>query len=417
MEHQVIQFVEYIDYDNDDDYNGDDEVVEFVEQYVRPSLKRRSSSRLLHPEDVGLSLEQASVEYQFSYQQQERPEPAPLPEGWSEHYCPNWKEYYYYNMEDGTSTWERPEPDAVVNGGGSVGSDDDYEEDEDEEESVEEEVVYVDEEEWEWGDDQTEVVEMVEEYVGSYRRSAAITVQPHEVGIGVELADKEVECHFIESDDSDDEEEEIVQVVRVLRPSLLRRRSSMTIRPEEVGIGEPQDQPCIYPIPLVQKKKQTRFHSDDSVSLTSITSRSMGSESEHPIRESLGAKASLRLSLVAAKAVVKLREKLVTAQLRDRLREHRKHFHPDQSSERIEKNMDVPIIINVHQEGGGCQDPWAEIIGAISTAAKKLKPVPKHQKRDSSTYVNQDHPYMRELRQVQAQVLPVWRSETYSYWI
>jgi hypothetical protein len=47
--------------------------------------------------------------------------------------------------------------------------------------------------------------------------------------------------------------------------------------------------------------------------------------------------------------------------------------------------------------------------------SRKLKPVIK--KKNERKVVDPDQPYMEELREVQAEVLPVWRRETYSYWI
>jgi hypothetical protein len=35
-------------------------------------------------------------------------EEPPLPSGWSEHFDPNSGQYYYYNSEDGTTTWDKP---------------------------------------------------------------------------------------------------------------------------------------------------------------------------------------------------------------------------------------------------------------------------------------------------------------------
>jgi hypothetical protein len=47
--------------------------------------------------------------------------------------------------------------------------------------------------------------------------------------------------------------------------------------------------------------------------------------------------------------------------------------------------------------------------------ARKLKPVKQHAK--DKKFVDPDRPYREELEEVQAAVLPVWRKETYVYWI
>jgi len=47
--------------------------------------------------------------------------------------------------------------------------------------------------------------------------------------------------------------------------------------------------------------------------------------------------------------------------------------------------------------------------------SRKLKPVVK--KKNEKKIVDPDQPYMQELKDVQAEVLPVWRKETYAYWI
>lgn len=48
--------------------------------------------------------------------------------------------------------------------------------------------------------------------------------------------------------------------------------------------------------------------------------------------------------------------------------------------------------------------------------SRTLKPVVKR-KGEKARIIDPDQPYMQELRDVQAEVLPVWRKETYSYWL
>jgi len=49
--------------------------------------------------------------------------------------------------------------------------------------------------------------------------------------------------------------------------------------------------------------------------------------------------------------------------------------------------------------------------------SRALKPVIKRKDQKKAKIVDPDRPYDQELREVQAAVLPVWRKETYSYWI
>jgi hypothetical protein len=51
----------------------------------------------------------------------------------------------------------------------------------------------------------------------------------------------------------------------------------------------------------------------------------------------------------------------------------------------------------------------------MNDLSRKLKPVIK--KKNERKVIDPDKPYVEELREVQAEVLPVWRRETYSYWI
>ena len=90
---------------------------------------------------------------------------------------------------------------------------------------------------------------------------------------------------------------------------------------------------------LPSDEKKLRMPDGDSV--TSITSRSTMSltDGEGGVAKLLGPDATIRMSLVAAKAVRRLKEKLVTAQLRDRLREHRHKHHPESSEQETKASL------------------------------------------------------------------------------
>jgi hypothetical protein len=55
-----------------------------------------------------------------------------------------------------------------------------------------------------------------------------------------------------------------------------------------------------------------------------------------------------------------------------------------------------------------------ELKAGVADISRKLKPVTKQEKRK---FVDPDRPYREELEEVQNVVLPVWREETYAYWI
>ncbi|CAB9519544.1 expressed unknown protein [Seminavis robusta] len=356
LQRQKSQVIEVINYISDDDWSGsDDEEVETIVEEVVTTIPSTSTRRCPAPHEVGIGQE--------------------------------------------------------------YGDDDD---DDDDDDSLHED----------------DLVEIVEEVVqmpsySSHRWQNSITVAPHEVGIGAEPENynflqrslRYCSSKFLtaggilgvrEDDDESEEEEEVVEFVEeVVRPPFSRMRSTRTIAPHEVGIGVQQndnedddDDDLLHNVPNIPTKTKKLYYNtddddDDSISITSITSRTTASPTE-PL-ESLGVMASMRMSLVAAKAVKKLRERLVTAQLRQRMKEHRnKYAHAQAQQQARLQQQDF-------------HNSWRQIIGAIETV--QLKPVPKTLKRDSSNYVSKDHPYLRELRAVQAEVLPVWRKETYSYWI
>lgn len=245
------------------------------------------------------------------------------------------------------------------------------------------------------------------------RRRPSVVISPHDVGIGGQevviesmrhLAIPDEENPAGEQSDQDTCSAEVNYGRKELSPGDAKAREVQL----EAEIAEIQNQ-------IAKAKARRSSMSDAKIprkalvrddSVTSRTTKSTNSDvTEQPFIDLLGARATMRLSIVTAKAVKKLRQRLVSAQLRQRLKEH---------SKQKELQAKVPCVINV---GKKPENPWDEIISAISTAAKNLKPTPREEMRDSSTWVNNDHPYMRELREVQAEVLPMWRKETYDYWI